>query len=136
MKLFGRRRWCPVVFCVAVLMLLVILFVMKMISLSHSIRHRRKDNKIQKNKNTIISKFVLLTIMSCYCTGTDRYRGGWLKCPGCHNPDPLPMSELDSNLLLILVHSSVKRKDRRDAIRSTWLADYHLSAESSPVHYK
>lgn len=50
------------------------------------------------------------------------------------DPIPYTISELESDLLLVLVHSSCKRRDRRDAIRATWLSGLD-KGNDSPIHY-
>lgn len=53
----------------------------------------------------------------------------------CQVRDPLPMSELSPNLLLVLIHASAREKETRDAIRETYVSRLanHVDA---PIQYR
>lgn len=64
----------------------------------------------------------------------------------CQLQEPLPLSLLSPNLLLVLVHASARDKETRDMIRETWLSglsnhlnfpiQYRWGLWSSPTSYE
>lgn len=53
----------------------------------------------------------------------------------CHLREPLPFSKLSPNLLLVFIHASAWRRDRRDAIRKTWLSGLN-NQPNSPIQFR
>lgn len=53
----------------------------------------------------------------------------------CELQDPLPLSKLSPNLLLVLIHARAKDKNVRDSIRETWLSALN-NGVNSPIQYR
>lgn len=53
----------------------------------------------------------------------------------CRLQEPLPLSMLSPNLLLVLVHASARDKEVRDSIRETWLSGLS-NWPNSPIQYR
>lgn len=68
------------------------------------------------------------------------YQTGWVLPDTCVNKDcklsdPLPLSKLSPNLLLVLIHASAGGRDKRDVIRDTWLSGMS-NKDNSPIQYR
>ena len=67
-------------------------------------------------------------------------QSGWFPPDSCVAKDcivtrPLPLSKLPPNFLLVLIHTSVEERSRREAIRKTWASTLN-NHPTSPVQYR
>ena len=53
----------------------------------------------------------------------------------CQVRDPLPMSKLSPNLLLVLIHATARDKETRDSIRDTY-ASRLANHDDAPIQYR